>query len=241
MEIVGLAQTDSTNTWVAQHEKELSAPSLVYCEKQTAGRGQRGNSWESAPGKNITASLLFYPGNLEASQQFKISEAIALAIVNFLDEYGVNAKVKWPNDIYVDDKKICGILVEHVVTGKEISRTIAGFGININQKKFISDAPNPVSLIQLTGEEQNLEDCLRNLSKHLEVSINNLEKLNNIHEEFLQKLWRNDGEMYKFYDCKRKEYIKGAIKNVEPEGTLRLLTKEGETRSYSFKEVEFII
>ncbi|MCH5226949.1 MAG: biotin--[acetyl-CoA-carboxylase] ligase [Muribaculaceae bacterium] len=241
MKIVCLDTVDSTNTWVAQHEKELPSFALVMCEHQTTGRGQKGNKWESEPGKNITASLIFHPDKFKANAQFLISEAIAIAIVDFLKAMNVEAKVKWPNDIYVGDRKICGILVENVVIGQEISRSIAGFGININQTCFLSDAPNPVSLCQLTGREYDIFEMVEVLSGYLERNLLLLSKDGeNIHERFLNSLWRKDG-MYEFYDRKIGETIEAKILDVAKDGVLTLATGEGEKRQYIFKEVEFIL
>ena len=241
MKIVKLDKTDSTNTWIAQHEEELDKTSLVYCKEQTAGRGQRGNSWESEPGKNITASIVFHPENFPAEKQFLISEAIALAIVEFLREKGVEAKVKWPNDIYVGDKKICGILVEHVVVGRNITRTIAGFGININQKLFKSNAPNPVSLIMITGEQYDIDEEIEALASLLDSKITQIEYSEKIHDEFLNLLWRNDSRFYRFFDRKNNENILACIHSVGTDGVLTLKTNEGEKREYAFKEVEFTL
>lgn len=241
MNIVRLESTVSTNTWVAQNEETLPTPSFVYCHEQTAGRGQRGNSWESEPGKNITASLFFHPLDFEAKDQFIISEAIALAITEFLQQFGIQPKVKWPNDIYVDDKKICGILVEHSVTGRNITRTIAGFGININQTIFLSNAPNPVSLKILTGLEYDLTKLRMSLIELLEKYLKILDKSEFIHTRFHKLLWRLDGNYYNFYDRKKGENINAKIDSVAINGILSLQTKEGENRQYAFKEVEFII
>lgn len=241
MDIIKLDTADSTNSWVAAYEKDLPSPALVYCVEQTAGRGQRGNSWESAPGLNITASLLFHPQDFLAEWQFLISENIALAIISFLKDLGVEAKVKWPNDIYVGDRKICGILVEHVVTGKFITRTIAGFGININQTEFLSDAPNPVSLSMLTGEKYNLENALAKLSLHLEKFLREIHQGISSHILFMKMLWRNDGNFYKFVDRKKDEPIEACIQEVAPTGMLTLQTREGDIRDFAFKEVEFVL
>ena len=241
MNILRLEKADSTNTWVSQHENEVASPAFVYCMEQTAGRGQRGNSWESQPGKNITASVIFHPHNFNASQQFAISEAIALAIVDFLKSLEIDAKIKWPNDIYVGDQKICGILVEHVVTGKNISRTIAGFGININQENFYSDAPNPVSAKILTGKEYNLELLIPELANSLENYIIRLSEPEIFHDSFLSLLWRGDGNIYNFFDRIRNEKIKARIDSVGKEGVMTLSTEKGEKRTYAFKEVEFIL
>ena len=241
MQILRLHKTSSTNSWVAENEAALPSTVLVYCDCQTAGRGQRGNSWESAPGENITASLIFHPENFEACRQFAISEAIALAIVDFLELYGVAPKIKWPNDIYVGDKKICGILVEHVVSGRNISRTIAGLGINMNQTEFKSDAPNPVSLKQLTGRHYDLTEAIDKLSRSLEKYLTKIDKGERLHLDFTNRLWRADGQYYNFFDRTRGEQICASVDKVGPDGLLCLSLKDGSRRHYAFKEVEFII
>lgn len=240
MQIKRLDKTDSTNTWVSCHETELEPTSLVYCAEQTAGRGQRGNSWESEPGKNITASLLFHPEHHEAVRQFELSEAVALALADYLKYKGVEANVKWPNDIYVGGHKISGILVEHVITGKNITRTIAGFGLNINQKKFISNAPNPISLTQLTGLDYDIEKEILKVAECLERRLSEPDASKR-HSEFLQRLWRNDGKYHPFKDNKHGEMIMARIKDVDKTGILTLQTDSGEEREYAFKEIEFIL
>ena len=241
MEILKLSTVDSTNTWVAQHEGDLSNQAIVYCEEQTAGRGQRGNSWESEAGENITASMIFHPGEFEASRQFSISESVSLAIVEFLREYGVEAKIKWPNDIYVGDKKISGILVEHHVLGRYVARSIAGMGINMNQEVFRSDAPNPVSLWQLTAKKNDIDEAVKKLARHLEKCLANIDEPGKTHAKFINLLWRKDGHYHNFYDRKESEQIEARIEGVEMNGLLTLQLKGGERRQYAFKEVEFIL
>lgn len=241
MEIIRVEETGSTNTWAAEHDEELQKPSLVYCICQRAGRGQRGNHWESEPGKNITASLIFRPEGISANRQFLLSEAVALAIAAFLKDKGVEAKVKWPNDIYVGDKKICGILVEHMILGKEITRTIAGFGINLNQKDFHGDAPNPVSLKMLTGLEYDLEKSVEELTGYLQTYMEKISEGEKLHKEFSDNLWRGRGGTYPFFDHLREEAIEAEIEDVGKDGILTLKTIDGQRRSYAFKEVEFIL
>lgn len=241
MKIIRLETTDSTNNWIAQNEHNLPSTAMVWCDNQTAGRGQRGNRWESAPGMNITASLIFHPLEFPAQRQFSISESIALAVKEFLETYGVRAKIKWPNDIYVGEGKICGILVEHVVTGMNLSRTIAGVGININQTEFFSDAPNPVSLSMLTGKVYNLEVAVKTLGEIFEKYLSILSEGKSLHREFMESIWRGDEAYYMFRDCKQKEHLEAKIHDITEEGLLILEGRAGERKSYSFKEVEFIL
>ncbi len=131
---------------------------VLMAREQTAGRGQRGNSWEAAPGMNVTMSVMLRPQGLPAAAQFAISEAVAMGVVDLLDSLGVDgARVKWPNDIYVGDRKVCGILIENSLCGTIVGRSVAGVGLNVNQREFVGGAPNPVSLRQLLGRDLDVE------------------------------------------------------------------------------------
>lgn len=235
-----MQSADSTNNWLAANSQELEPPCLVYAIEQTAGRGQRGNSWESEPGKNLTASVMMVPEGVEASRQFVISEAVALAVADLLEDQGVDAKVKWPNDIYVGDKKICGILIEHSLLGAAITRTIAGIGVNINQREFRSNAPNPVSLLQLTGKERDIAEMARLLADKIEARMRQIAEEGRLHAEFLRRLWRGDGGYYPFRDVRRGETISAQIADIAPDGILTLRTRDSELCSFAFKEIEFL-
>ena len=258
MKILCIESADSTNNWLARNEEALPSPCVVRCHTQTAGRGQRGNSWESQPGKNFTGSLLLHPSYLPACKQFILSEAVALAIIATLKEYGIEAKVKWPNDIYVGNKKITGILAEHVVNGRNISRSIVGIGLNVNQEKFFSDAPNPTSMKNETLTEYDIDLIAARLAANIEEYLNRAglidqrcvesespeekeDKAHTLHEEFLEALWRKDGELYPFVDKIRQETFQARISDVAPDGILTLETASGDTRKYAFKEIEFVI
>ena len=243
MNIIKLDSTPSTNTWLKENATDIESPVFVYCRLQSAGRGQRGNSWESEEGKNITGSVLFHPHSFKAANQFLISEAVALAIIEFLRQFDIQAAVKWPNDIYVGNKKICGILVENVVIGNEITRTIMGFGININQEKFLSDAPNPVSvkLINKNEYDYDIDGLVLELSVILEKYLDQLTDSGSLHNRFMENLWRNDRLFYPYFDKIKNEKLMAVIDNVAPDGLLTLRLDSGESRSYMFKEVEFLI
>ena len=160
-----LAETTSTNTYLATLcQKEVCAElTTVYSSFQSAGRGQRGNSWESEAGKNLLFSFVVYPDFLEAHRQFYLSQVTALALHDVLSTYTEGISIKWPNDIYWKDKKICGTLIENDLTGIHISRSISGSGVNLNQERFLSDAPNPVSLCQITGNQYNPREILEQI------------------------------------------------------------------------------
>lgn len=245
-EMVWLDETPSTNSWlsseVASRKRgELSDLTAVAARCQSSGRGQRGNSWESEPGKNLTLSVLHYPSErIAPADQFAISEATALAVADTLALFGIEAKVKWPNDIYAGDRKICGILIENSLTGARIDHSILGVGLNVNQTRFLSDAPNPISISQLTGLYFDLNEVAARLLCNLGKRVALLAKpggREEVHCDFLRRLWRGDGGLYPFRQRDTGEIFRASIVNVEPGGFLHL----SNGRSYAFKEVEFLL
>lgn len=246
MKVIEILVAPSTNSWLAERRDSFDRSVLVYALEQTSGRGQRGNTWESEPAKNLTASALVFPVGLEAARQFSISEAVALAVVDCLAYHGVTAKVKWPNDIYVEDSKICGILIENAVLGRMIGSSIAGIGININQTEFLSDAPNPVSLRQLTGRDYSIDEeaerLARALTHRLAMVWGESADPSALHEEYMKSLWRGEPDScYPFFDKRENEMIEAGIVDVAPDGILTLGLRGGEIRRYAFKEVEFVL
>lgn len=245
MHFIILEEVDSTNSYVSLHADELDDMTMVVGAVQTAGRGQRGNSWESAPGENLTATLLFRPKGIAPREQFAISEAVALAVVDFLRDEGIDALVKWPNDIYVGDKKISGILIEHSVTSTSIGHTRIGIGLNVNQMNFVSDAPNPVSLIQLTGVRRDISRTAAavgaSLGHRLEMTAHQQGRAS-LHKDFMKSLWRGDGKPYPFRRRSDGALFQGIIDDVDPLGPIVITdTSTGKKESFFFKEVEAIL
>lgn len=160
---------DSTNNEVKRRMERLSDLSVISAAEQTSGRGQRGNIWLSEPGKNLTFSIAVkYEGELFADanpvNQFVINGVVSLSIVELLKTYGIDARIKLPNDIYVNDKKICGILIEHSVLGSSLVHSIIGVGLNVNQLDFDESLANPTSmLLEVSGDEMNLPSLLEEL------------------------------------------------------------------------------
>ena len=155
---IHIKETDSTNNWLKGYQSEVGEDmTVVTTDYQSAGRGCGSNQWESEAGKNLMFSILLHP-KVSAKDQFILSMANALALKDVLDGYTDGIKIKWPNDIYWNDKKIGGTLIETSLQGSEIKDFIIGTGINVNQREFHSDAPNPVSLIQITGRETNRQE-----------------------------------------------------------------------------------
>lgn len=241
MEIIELEETASTNSWLASKARESSEGLTVLCRRQTAGRGQRGNSWESEPDKNITMSLLLKPAGLHPSRQFLVSQAVSVAIVTVLSRYlpGHEVSIKWPNDIYVGDRKICGILIENSITQSGINHCIVGMGINVNQTRFLSDAPNPVSMAMLTGREYPLRPLTEEIVDEIlrETTAINPDDTTGLQKRYSAMLWRREG-YWPYTDNLRGERIMARIAGVAPDGILTLeLADSGGHRSFAFKEV----
>lgn len=224
---------------------DAAAGTVVVTPRQTAGRGQRGNSWEAEPGKNLTFSQLIRPEGFPAARQFELSMLVALAVADTLDaafaEAGSDAvtSVKWPNDIYVGDSKICGILIENKLCGTTIERSIAGIGINVNQRAFVSDAPNPVSMIHFTGHEQPLRPLLEKVCAAIAGGCRSYmvaPDAEALRRRFMRRLYRGDGREYLFREP-GGEPFSAAITGVAADGMLSL----SNGRSYAFKEIAYII
>ena len=243
MNRIELPQVQSTNTWLSQHAEGLPSLTVVTTPCQGAGRGQRGNSWESEDGKNLNFSMLWLPRGFPAACQFAVSEAVALAVADTLEESGIYARVKWPNDIYAGDRKISGILIEHSVTGRDITQTVIGVGLNVNQLRFLSDAPNPVSMATLTGREHSVDDVCETLAAHIERRLTcaaDPDLRPELHARYMERLWRGDGRMYQFATPDGSRFS-AAIAGVASDGMLTLMDQSGAMRTYAFKEVLFIL
>ena len=235
--IVHIEVTDSTNRWMKEHgEGEM----VVVADFQTAGKGCGQNSWESERGQNLLFSVLIHPTNVSARTQFIITQVVSVALCNTLEKFiTLPVEIKWPNDIYVGDKKISGTLIECDLVGKNIANCIIGVGININQTVFRSDAPNPTSLQLLTGKEHDREAVLASLLSHFQTYYEWLAegKEEEVRQTYWQHLYRREG-MHRYHDV-RGDFM-AEIAEVEPTGHLCLRFEDGNVVRYEFKEVQFI-
>lgn len=231
-EIIHIAETDSTNRWLRERGGE--GDMVVVADYQTAGKGQGTNSWESERGKNLLFSVLYHPQRIPANRQFHISMAVSLAIADALGEHIGDVSIKWPNDIYWRNAKICGILIENRLLGQTIRDSIIGVGVNVNQRQFHSNAPNPVSLWQIHGHETDLELLLQSILDKFTLYINKKE----IKTQYLHLLYRRKG-FHPYAD--REGSFMAEIVDVEDDGHLLLCDDNGQQRRYAFKEVSFVI
>jgi len=239
LKIIRLEETDSTNRYLHDYRgEEGELMTIVISRYQTAGKGQGSNAWESERGKNLLMSVKLRPIALPIERQYVLIEAIALAIRDVIARYAPNATIKWPNDIYVGDRKISGTLSECSFSGKYIDDCILGSGINVNQDHFLSDAPNPISLTQITGEEHDLDEILTSIVGQLEQYLHAIDSGNYslVHSVYLSHLYRRQG-FHSYSDGDGSFQAK--VVEVQPNGYLVLERTDGTRHSYAFKEVRF--
>lgn len=229
--IVHIDETDSTNRWLREQGGEENM--VVWADYQTAGRGCGTNHWESERGKNLTFSMLLHPNDVPAQKQFRISRAISLAICKALGQHIGDLSIKWPNDIYWRDGKIGGILIEVTLQGNKVKDCIIGIGLNINQRVFRSDAPNPVSMWQICEQETDCEQLLQEILQAFQEYMGKSNK-----DEYQSMLYRRKG--FHPYADKDGAFMAEII-DVEDDGHLLLRDDNGQLRRYAFKEVTFVI
>ena len=256
-----LDEVGSTNNFL----KHLDTPgdnrtTLVTAEFQTAGRGAGTNRWESAKGENLLLSLRVMPSNLPVRRMFAISEATALAVKESLPlpppKGRKNSKsfplgedleeaftIKWPNDIYFEDSKVAGMLIENDLQGALVRRSVIGIGINVNQRRFLSDAPNPRSLADIVGHDIErrfvLEQFMERFTYYMKLIDDGKDDvLDDLHEHYKKHLYRW-GKEHEF--CDEMGVFCAKIIDIEQSGHLVLQDKEGNRRRYEFKEVKYII
>jgi len=251
-----LPEVRSTNTWVLDalsQGNDLPDEMVVYTLRQTAGRGQVGNSWESEPDSNIAMSMLLCPEFLPITEQFVLSQLCSLAIVEALktivlskgiDPEILHLSIKWPNDIYAGDLKLGGILIENRLMGSKLRHCILGIGINVRQMKWVGSAPNPVSL-KMLGVDTSPAEVLEAVSSRIsslyhQLRDNTQQSAAAIRRDYLESLYRREG-YFPYFDPEREELFDAKIVGVDHQGPLSLLTAQGEERRYWFKEVRFVL
>ena len=230
--IIHIDKTDSTNRWLREQGGEEDM--IVWADHQTAGRGCGTNVWESEPGRNLLFSMLLHPVDILAKDQFRLSMAASMAVCEMLSHYADGFTVKWPNDVYWLDYKICGMLIESRVQGVYLKDCIVGIGVNVNQKQFWSDAPNPISLSQIIGHDV---DCGQLLHAFLEC-FERVSQKETLALDYENSLFRR-GKWAEYAD--QTGHFKARLDRVEADGQLVLTDEAGCKRTYAFKEVRFII
>lgn len=242
--VIHLEQVDSTNNYAMNLIKEHPLPEgcLVVTQNQFAGKGLGANSWESEPGKNLTFSVVLYPFFLEIGKQFMLNKMVSLALHDFAGALLENAtvRIKWPNDLYIGNRKAAGVLINNSILGSSIVHSVIGIGVNINQAIFTSNAPNPVSLKNITGKDYDLDGCLTHLTEKLDSWYEMLRSgsFRQMDEVYLSRLYRLGRYFPYVY---KKDLIEACIESVETSGHLVLLKRDGTALKADQKDIEFII
>lgn len=240
--IIELNETPSTQTYLMQEDERKSFDefTVITAKNQTSGRGQGTHIWESEKGKNICFSLLLKPLFLNPSEQFIITQIISLAIVDVLVKYGLqDVMIKWPNDIYVSNNKICGILIQNKVMGNQISHSYIGIGINVNQRKFLF-APNPTSLTLETNKEYDLNTFLNDTLYNIYVRYTQLKenRIMDIQDKYLSLLlFKGEKRKYIYEDRE----IVATILNVNQYGHLILQQADKTILQCELRQLQFLI
>lgn len=233
-----VSSTNSVATSLINSSKPAEG-TVITASFQESGRGQAGNRWESEAGKNLLMSIILYPVMIRPENQFVISQMVSLAVTDLVRTMVSEVSVKWPNDIYAGDDKIAGILIENSVMGETLCSTVAGIGLNVNQKVFISGAPNPASLAQLTGREFDIMAIRNELISLLDVRykmVVNFDK-EKLAADYHNLLYRS-GEWHRYSDAEGE--FTGMIERVRSSGLISILRKNGRIKDYAFKEVDYI-
>jgi len=242
--IIAFKTVESTNLTAAEliNGQNIEEGTVIMSSFQEHGKGQKGNYWESESGKNLLISVIIKPEFLKPEKQFILNKMVSLAVAEFVQRYAPknSIKIKWPNDIYVGDQKIAGILINNFIQGKVMNASILGIGININQKVFTSNAPNPVSLIHFMKEDLDLNQALKLLCDSLNHWYSRMELglFKSIDKKYISILYRY--EAYHSYLIFHKK-VTAKIIGISEYGRLQLEGKNGEMHDCDLKEVEFVI
>jgi BirA family biotin operon repressor/biotin-[acetyl-CoA-carboxylase] ligase len=242
-EAICLPRVDSTQQVLKQMlaAGTAVAGSIVVADEQSSGRGTAGNTWESEKGANLLFSFAWEPTFLPVASQFLITKAVSLAVVDFVRLYvdAANVTIKWPNDIYINNKKISGILIENSIMGGQFQHTVVGIGLNINQLKFSPALPNPVSVSQLTGAAYDLKLLIQQICAFLDERYVQLQHQQDLlHREYLLHLYQC-GVFAEYLLADQR--ITASITGVNPYGMLQLVEKGGLRHECDMKSIRFIL
>jgi BirA family biotin operon repressor/biotin-[acetyl-CoA-carboxylase] ligase len=240
MKYIKLNSVDSTNSYASDliSKEIITDETCIYTLFQNKGRGLGQNIWESEKEQNLLFSIVFFP-NIKIEDHFNLNMIVSLSICRYLNLRDVTASIKWPNDIYVFDKKIAGILIENTFVGDLIQTTIVGVGLNMNQAVFSKDIPNPVSLKNITGMEYAIDDEIKIIAEEISKSIETMRGLNfeEIKHDYLDYLYRYNVES--LFESNGNEFA-ATIVDVKKDGYL-VLNQLGDIKEFYFKEVSLVI
>ena len=248
-----IKQTHSTSTLLReQYSDALPHLYTIRTDFQIAGRGQAGNSWESEAGKNLLFSALLRYEGIHAAKQWRLSMLVAVALWDTLAKYLPQEQltIKWPNDIYFGDKKLVGILIENSLSGQYVGYSIAGIGVNVNQTQWLSSAPNPISMKEITGEKYDVEVLMNEWICSMKSW--ELRTTEEIKVAYMQHLYRSEGwheYMEREVNITPTSIAQKGVENaflaqfigITEQGELMLRLQNNEEKKYHFKQIRFVI
>lgn len=242
MRIIKVNAINSTNNFARDFYRGNSdfEPVCVVAFEQTKGRGQRGASWVSKPGENLTFSVLYPKLNISINHRFLLSAAVSLAILEALKEFEVSdLSVKWPNDIMSGRFKIGGILIENILNSEGISASIIGIGLNVNQQEF-SGLPKAGSLKKVTGKNFDLDEVLSKILKKIDLRLKSISSENEtlVLEEYASMMFKRD--VVSTFQLPDKSYLTGVIRGVTTSGLLNIEVEDSVFRTFDLKEVKLM-
>jgi BirA family biotin operon repressor/biotin-[acetyl-CoA-carboxylase] ligase len=236
--VIQLSSVDSTNNYAAMLVSNDNAVhgTVILSDEQTAGRGQRGANWQSQSGSNLLMSIILKHDNLSVDRQFSLTQVASLSVVDLLRKIGLLAHIKWPNDIYVGDRKICGMLIENNLSGTVIRSSIIGIGLNVNQSYF--DLTTATSIKLEKGQSYPLQEILFSFIGSFNLFYDQLmsSRLQDIEDLYKRNLLGY--EQKRIFEDERGEFL-GMIRGVDPNGKLRMEVN-GVEQTYDLKQLRFI-
>jgi len=242
LKYIHLEQIDSTNAYLQRQQSEHDIRNwVVSADEQTAGKGMGSNGWESEVGKNLTFSLALDMGFLPAERQFLLSEAVPLGIIEVLDTLLPSEKlsIKWPNDIYFENRKLAGILINSTIKANMMDVSIIGIGLNVNQMQFQDWPTHPISLKMVTGKEYDLKPLLEQIAERILIKVQQLQSTpTSIEKDYLKRLFRY--RTWADYEVEGK-VLRLFMTGIDSFGRLQLLDTENKPYCFDIKEIRFII
>ena len=235
--LVYMPECHSTNgeaLSLLQNTPQVAEGAVIVTDNQTAGRGQRGNTWESEAGKNLTFSIILKPTFLHPKDQFKLNMAVSLGLYDYLTSQVTDVRIKWPNDMMLGNQKTCGMLIENQISGQQIQSSIIGIGLNVNQQSFSLPTPTSVSLKK--GHEFVLDEVLAELLQWIEGRYLQLRANIDLKDEYVNALYAR-GEQHSF---KSGETIfEGMITGIDNVGLLEVAVGNGK-RYFDLKQIQLL-
>ena len=242
LKYIHLEQIDSTNAYLQRQQSECDIRNwVVSADEQTAGKGMGSNGWESEVGKNLTFSLAVDMGFLPAEQQFLLSETVALGIIEVLDKVlpAENLSIKWPNDIYFENHKLAGILINSTIKANMMDVSIIGIGLNVNQTQFQDWPTHPISLKQITGKKYDLQPLLEQIAEHILIKVEQLKASPAaIEQNYLKRLYRY--RTWAEYEVGGK-ILRLFMTGIDAFGRLLLADEDNNSYCFDIKEIRFLI